>query len=43
VLLEVGIGQAAQVATMMRERGFEDVETRRDLAGIERVVRGRRP
>jgi release factor glutamine methyltransferase len=40
--LEVGEGQAEAVAAMVREAGFEEIETRRDLAGIERVVVGRR-
>lgn len=39
--VEVGEGQAAAVAALMVEAGFVDVETRRDLAGIERVVIGR--
>jgi release factor glutamine methyltransferase len=38
--LEVGAGQAATVAELMRRAGYERVETRRDLAGIERVVVG---
>jgi release factor glutamine methyltransferase len=41
--LEVGVGQAVAVAELMRRAGFEQVETRRDLAGIERMVVGRRP
>jgi release factor glutamine methyltransferase len=40
--LEVGIGQAAEVAAVLRDAGFATTETRRDLAGIERVVIGRR-
>lgn len=39
--LEVGEGQAAAVASMLREAGFDEIETRPDLAGIERVVTGR--
>jgi len=42
VALEVGMGQAADVAGVLRAAGFGAVETRRDLAGIERVVAGRR-
>jgi release factor glutamine methyltransferase len=38
--LEVGAGQAPRVATLVREAGFAQVERRRDLAGIERVVMG---
>ena len=40
--LEVGEGQADGGGELMREAGFGDVETRRDLAGIERVVWGAR-
>jgi release factor glutamine methyltransferase len=40
--LEVGEGQASAVADLLREAGFGEIETRRDLAGIERVVVGRR-
>jgi release factor glutamine methyltransferase len=42
VAVEVGEGQAAAVAGMMSAAGFAAVETRRDLAGIERVVVGER-
>lgn len=38
--VEVGEGQALAVAELMRAAGFGAVETRRDLAGIERVVVG---
>jgi release factor glutamine methyltransferase len=40
--LEVGADQAPAVGELLRQAGFGDVETRRDLAGIERVVIGRR-
>lgn len=40
--LEVGAGQAAEVAGLLGEAGFERVEARPDLAGIERVVVARR-
>jgi release factor glutamine methyltransferase len=39
--LEVGAGQADAVATLMAEAGFA-TSRRRDLAGVERVVVGRR-
>jgi release factor glutamine methyltransferase len=39
--VEVGDGQAEAVAALMREGGFGEIETRRDLAGIERIVVGR--
>jgi release factor glutamine methyltransferase len=40
--LEVGAGQAPAVASLMSATGFDRVETRRDLAGIERAVVGRK-
>ena len=40
--LEVGEGQADEVAELVREAGFVEVERLRDLAGVERVVVGRR-
>jgi release factor glutamine methyltransferase len=40
VAFEVGEGQAAAVAGMLRAAGFAETESRRDLAGIERVVVG---
>jgi release factor glutamine methyltransferase len=40
--LEVGAGQAAEVGRLVERAGYPDVEARRDLAGIERVVLGRR-
>jgi release factor glutamine methyltransferase len=39
--VEVGEGQAAAVSELFEGAGFGGVETRRDLAGIERVVLGR--
>jgi release factor glutamine methyltransferase len=41
--LEVGAGQADETTELMRQAGFERVEARPDLAGIERVVIGHRP
>jgi release factor glutamine methyltransferase len=40
--LEVGAGQAAAVSELLFEAGFAKVETRPDLAGIPRLVWGRR-
>jgi release factor glutamine methyltransferase len=40
--LEVGAGQAGAVARLLAAAGFAAVDARRDLAGIERVVVGRR-
>lgn len=38
--VEVGIGQAPQVADLFRQRGLKDVRILPDLAGIDRVVVG---
>lgn len=43
MLTELGMGQAAKAAEMWRAAGFVDVEARADLAGIHRMVGGRRP
>jgi release factor glutamine methyltransferase len=40
IALEVGAGQAMRVRELVRGAGLSDIETRRDLAGIERVVIG---
>jgi len=39
--IEVGAGQAGAVAELLLDLGFRQVEARRDLAGIPRVVLGR--
>ncbi len=41
IALEVGEGQAPAVSELLRDAGFGAVETRLDLAGIERVVIGK--
>lgn len=43
LLIEHGYDQAAAVRRLLREHGYEDVESRRDLAGIERVTGGTSP
>jgi len=40
--MEVGAGQAPAVAALFETEGFAEVHARADLAGIERVVVGRR-
>ncbi|MEA2249367.1 MAG: release factor glutamine methyltransferase [Solirubrobacteraceae bacterium] len=40
--IEVGAGQAGAVADVMRREGFADVGVTADLAGIDRIVVGRR-
>lgn len=39
---EVGIGQSEDVSEILKENGFEDIKTVNDLAGIARVVYGRK-
>ena len=41
--LEIGDGQAEPTRALLQAAGFTDVQTRKDLAGIERVVSGVRP
>lgn len=38
--VEVGIGQAEEVAVLFRDAGLRDIQKIRDLGGIERVVAG---
>jgi release factor glutamine methyltransferase len=40
IAVEIGVGQALEVAKLLRDAGFAAVEAREDLAGIERVVVG---
>jgi release factor glutamine methyltransferase len=40
--LELGEGQAQAVRELLSANGFRAIETRRDLAGVERVVMGER-
>ncbi|MFT3863486.1 MAG: peptide chain release factor N(5)-glutamine methyltransferase [Solirubrobacterales bacterium] len=42
IAVEIGAGQGLEVAELMRDAGFAQVEVREDLAGIERVVIGAR-
>src|SRR5262249_22998904 len=42
LVLEVGDGQADEVVQTLREAGYVDVTVTPDLAGIDRVVEGRR-
>jgi release factor glutamine methyltransferase len=43
LVLEVGDGQAPRVAAELAGLGYEDVAITPDLAGVDRVVEGRRP
>ena len=37
---EAGIGQAQSVAEILEQNGFEKIDVKRDLSGIERAVCG---
>ena len=41
LVFECGIGQAEDIAKMMKENGFTDIEIEKDTLGIDRVVAGR--
>ena len=41
--LEIGAGQAEATRSLLASAGFNDVQTRKDLGGIERVVSGVKP
>lgn len=43
LLVEIGWRQGPAAATILAEHGFADVVVRRDLAGLDRVVEGRKP
>lgn len=42
LLFEIGYDQGEDVSLMMRENGFYEIEVIPDLAGLDRVVKGRR-
>lgn len=42
LLFEIGYDQGSTVSELMRASGFEDVEIIKDLAGLDRVVLGRK-
>ena len=42
IAFEVGLGQAARVLELIRERGYQSLDLRDDLQGIPRVFLGRR-
>jgi release factor glutamine methyltransferase len=41
IALEIGSGQATAVGKLVQAAGYAEVETRRDLAGLDRAVIGR--
>ena len=40
VAFEIGFDQGEEVSELMKKRGYRDVEIRKDLAGLDRVVTG---
>lgn len=42
LMFELGIGQADAVKKMMKSAGFKNIEIENDLAGIERVILGKK-
>lgn len=38
LLFELGINQADKVKELMQKRGFKNIEVKKDLAGIERII-----
>ena len=43
LLLEIGYDQSEAVEALLREAGFEEIRTVKDLAGLDRVVCARKP
>jgi release factor glutamine methyltransferase len=43
IVLEAGDGQAAAIALLLNEAGYEEIRVSRDLAGRERIVEGKCP
>jgi methylase of polypeptide subunit release factors len=37
-MLELGAGQSADVAHMLKASGYEEIEVTKDYAGIERII-----
>lgn len=42
LMFELGIGQTDLVKSMMEEKGFKDIQIEKDLAGIERIIWGKK-
>lgn len=42
LLFEIGYDQAEAVSMLMQTQGYEEIEVIRDLAGLDRVVKGKR-
>ena len=42
LLYEIGYDQGNEVRAIMENNGFDDIEVIKDLAGLDRVVKGRK-
>ena len=42
LLYEIGCSQGEDVADLLRKEGYEEIEIRKDLGGLDRVVLGRK-
>ena len=42
LLFEIGYDQAEAVSMLMQTQGYEEIEVIQDLAGLDRVVKGKR-
>lgn len=42
LLYEIGFDQGEEVKTILLENGFDDIEIIKDLAGLDRIVKGRK-
>ena len=40
-MFEIGFDQGKDVAKLMEDQGYEEIQVKKDLAGLERVVMGR--
>ena len=41
LLLETGFDQGKDVSALLEEQGYEEIQVKKDLAGLDRVVMGR--
>ena len=41
LLFETGFDQGKDVSVLLEEQGYEEIQVKKDLAGLDRVVMGR--
>ena len=41
LLFETGFDQGKDVSALLEEQGYEEIQVKKDLAGLDRVVMGR--